>query len=551
MRRLTIAFLVLAAANGCSSGDSSSAAAYDRGSGGSASNGAISTGSTSATTTGGYVTSGGGGTYGSTGAGGSLGGPAAGGGGGSPPSSAEDAGSASPDGGAQPDGSTDGELGDADRCAVLDKTKPLTLYQSADDSNSMASPAIARRLIRLGQRVPAWIVRTYEFLNYYRFAYEPAPAGRVRVVPQMTPGKVEGEYILQVGIQSAKAASPRRPMSITLVLDTSGSMQGEPIRIEIASVKALAAAMQEGDRVSMVTWNTQNRVLLEGYVVQGPNDPRLLAAADTLTAGGGTDLSGGLAAGYQLANRYYAKELLNRVVLISDGQANVGQTDENIIGQASHNQDSEGIYLVGVSVGDGINDTLMNVVTDRGRGAYVYLDSPAEASRMLTGRFDETMEVAARGVRLELTVPWYFSMKTFSGEQSSTNPNAVDPQHLAPDDAMVFHEIFGACAVSALDTADSIGVKATYETPITHEAREDGTTVTIADLLEGPAAELRKGKAVVAYAEALRGAATLDGAAARAKIDAALAEVQAVNSSTDPELVEIADLLRQYRTQFP
>ncbi len=501
MRTLGLALLIVSVASGCSSTGDSSALSTPGGANAGSVGGSSAIGESA--TTGGYGigvgTTGVGGSYG--GGGGSLGGPAAGGGAGSPPSGS-DAGAAFPDAGDQADGSPEAEAPDADRCAALDNTKPITLYQSADDSNSMASPAIARRLIRLGQRVPPSIIRTYEFMNYYRFAYEPAQAGRVRVVPQMRPGKVEGEYIVQVGIQSARGASPRRPMSITLVLDTSGSMQGTPIQIEIASVKALAAAMQEGDRVSMVTWNTQNRVLLEGYVVQGPSDPKLVAAADTLTAGGGTDLSGGLAVGYQLANRYYAKELLNRVVLISDGQANVGQTDENIIGQASHNQDSEGIYLVGVSVGDGINDTLMNVVTDRGRGAYVYLDSSEEASKMLTGRFDETMEVAARSVRLELTVPWYFSMKSFSGEQSSTNP-------------------------------------------------EDGSMATIADLLEAPAAELRKGKAIVAYAEALRDAANLSGAVGRAKLDAALAEVQAANSSTDPELVEIADLLTRYRAQFP
>jgi Ca-activated chloride channel family protein len=340
-------------------------------------------------------------------------------------------------------------------------------------------------------------------------------------------------------------------MNITFVLDTSGSMSGTPMSIEIASVKALAAVMQEGDRVSMVTWNTENRVPLDGHVVNGPNDPALLAAADALSASGGTDLSGGLAVGYDIARRNYDKLRLNRVVLISDGMANVGVTDENVIGQASHSEDEEGIYLVGVSVGDGINDTLMDAVTDKGRGAYVYLDSADEAGRMLTGRFEETMEVAARGVRLELTLPWYLSMKTFSGEQSSTNPDLVDPQHLSPDDAMVFNETFVACAPGSVNPADTIGVKATYQTPIAHEAREDGATVSIADLLAGRDTELRKGNAIVAYAEALRDA-DRDSANAGAKLDAALAKVREANSAgSDADLLEITDLIVQYRRQFP
>jgi Ca-activated chloride channel family protein len=366
----------------------------------------------------------------------------------------------------------------------------------------------------------------------------------------MRPGKAEGEFSFQVGIQSEKPPA-RRSMNITFVLDTSGSMMGTPMSIEIASVKAMAAVMQQGDRVSMVTWNTDNRVLLDGHVVNGPNDPMLVAAANGLSASGGTDLSGGLAVGYDIARRNYDKLRLNRVVLISDGMANVGVTDENVIGQASHNEDQEGIYLVGVGVGDGVNDTLMDVVTDKGRGAYVYLDSAEEASRMLTKRFDETMEVAARGVRLELTLPWYLSMKTFSGEQSSTNPDAVDPQHLSPDDAMVFNETFVSCSPSSVNPSDTIGVKATYQTPIVHEAREDGANVTIADLLAGRDTELRKGNAIVAYAGALRDA-DKDPSTAGAKIDAALAKVREANSAgSDADLLEITDLLTAYRRLFP
>ncbi len=458
-------------------------------------------------------------------------------------------GGAPADGGGASDAGIDGSDPDADRCAALDPTKAVVLYQSADDSNSMASPAIARRLIRLGLPVPAGIIRTYEFMNYYRFGYEPAQAGRVRVVPEMRAGKVEGEYSFQVAVQSERAALPHRPMNITFVLDTSGSMEGLPMQIEIASVKALAGVMQEGDKVSMVTWNTTNRVALDGHVVTGPNDPAVVAAADTLNAHGGTDLSGGLSVGYDIAHRNYDAMRLNRVVLVSDGMANVGVTDENIIAQASHMQDQEGIYLVGVSVGDGINDILMNIVTDKGRGAYVYLDSPDEATRMLVNRFDETMEVAARGVRLELTLPWYLALKTFSGEQSSSNPNEVDPQHLSPDDAMVFNETFVSCA--SFNDADTISVKATYETPLTHEAREDSASTTIADLLAGRDTELRKGNAIVAYAEALRDA-DLDRASAGAKLDLALTKVLEANASnSDAELAEIADLIRQYRRTFP
>ncbi len=448
---------------------------------------------------------------------------------------------------AEADAATDGRSPDA-VCALLDRSKPLVLYQSADDSNSMASPAIARRLINLGRSVPPNLIRTYEFLNYYRIRYEPAPASHVRVVPQLRADPEEGKFTLQIGIQSEAAPSPRRPMNITFVLDNSGSMTGDPIEIEKAAVLAIAASMRAGDRVSMVTWNTQNRVLLDGLVVDGPNDPSLLDAVKLLNADGATDLSGGLSQGYALAQKYYQQGQLNRVVLISDGQANTGVTDEQLIGNASHSEDQEGIYLVGVSVGDGTNDTLMNVVTDKGRGAYVYLDGAQEADLMLHQRFDETMEVAARGVRLELTVPWYFGMVAFSGEQSSTVAAEVEPQHLAPDDAMVFHEKFSACSASMVNLHDTVSARATYETPITHVLSEDSATATLGELLSGSTAALQKGGAIVAYAEALK-----SGSSTRAKkLDEALAAVELANQGgTDPELSEIAELIRRYRSASP
>jgi Ca-activated chloride channel family protein len=442
---------------------------------------------------------------------------------------------------------------DAGRCANLDRSKPVILYQSADDSNSMASPAIARRLIQLGQTVPLRMIRTYEFLNYYRIAYEPAPASRVRVVPQLANGDEAGRYTLQIGIQSERAPSPRRAMNITFVLDNSGSMSGTPIALERAAVRAIAAAMRTGDRVSMVTWNTANSIQLDGYVVASPNDPALLAAADRLGADGSTDLAGGLRAGYQLAQKYYSADRLNRVVLVSDGQANTGIVDEQIIGDASHMQDQEGIYLVGVSVGDGINDTLMNTVTDKGRGASIYLDTEEEAQRMLYQRFDETMEVAARGVRLQLALPWYFAMATFSGEQSSTVAAAVEPQHLAPDDAMVFNETLVPCEPDVVSPSDVIVAQATYETPLTHVAQQDTTSATVGELLAGANVQLKKGTAIVAYADALK--ATAIGAPTsevQRLIDVAIAKADAANAGgLDAELTEIAGLLRQLRQRYP
>jgi Ca-activated chloride channel homolog len=291
----------------------------------------------------------------------------------------------------------------------------------------------------------------------------------------------------------------------------------------------------------MVTWNTANSVVLSGHRVTRPNDPEVISRADALEADGGTDLDAGLIAGYELAQRHYGPDRINRVVLISDGGANVGVTDEELIALHSEDADREGVYLVGVGTGPaaGYNDYLMDVVTDKGRGAYVYLDSEDEAYRLLGERFDEVMEVAARGVQVELTLPWYFKIDKFYGEEYSTDAREVEPQHLAPGDAMIFNQIVKACDPGVVRDSDTVKVTARWQTPLTYLPQETSVEVTVANLLAASKEQLTKGKAIVAYAEALK-------LGTREALEDARAKVVAANAGGDPELDEIAALLERH-----
>ena len=434
-------------------------------------------------------------------------------------------------------------------CSDLDPATPEVLYLSTDDSNSMASPTIARRIINTqGGMVPGSIIRTYEFLNYYNVRYAPPEPGALNIVPQMTPGAADTDMELQIGVQAEDPATPRRPMTLTFVLDTSGSMGGSPIQLEADTVRAVAASLRAGDIVSAVTWSTSNAVILSGHQVVGPNDPAILNLAGTISANGGTDLHGGLVAGYQLAEQHYGDNRINRMMLISDGGANVGITDENLIGEKADDENKEGIYLVGVGVGDGLNDTLMNTVTDAGNGAYVYVDSADEATKMFGGRFAETMDVAARAVQVKVTLPWYFQMYKFHGEQYSGDPKKVKPQHLAPGDSMVFHQIVRACDASEINGDDPMEFAATWTDPFDYTEKTTSVATTIDALLAGQIEALKRGRAIVAYAETLKLVSTQTVAERAVTIDAALSVVaEADPSGTDPELSEIKDLLTKYK----
>ncbi|WP_050434978.1 vWA domain-containing protein [Chondromyces crocatus] len=432
-------------------------------------------------------------------------------------------------------------------CAGLDEESAPLLYLSSDDANSMGSPVLSRELIHLGAAPSSPLIRTYEFLNYYRVAYEAAPQGRLRVVPQMQEAEEPGLYHLQIGVRSQDPDPVRRPMTLTFVLDTSGSMRGSPMERQKAAIEALSASLTEGDIVNMVTWNSTNAVVLSGHMVNGPDDPGLQAAVNALSARGGTNLESGLAFGYQLALQHYGPDRLNRVILISDGGVNVGTTSAELIATHAKDGDQEGIYLVGIGTGppSGYFNTPMNIVTDKGRGAYVYLDSVEEAWDVLRDRFDEVMDVAARSVQVELTLPWYFRIERFYGEEYSEDATEIEPQHLAPGVAMVFNQVVRACDPEVVDLQDPVRVTARWESPLTYEQRETTVEVSVGELLAADTTQLVKGRAIIAYAEALKEGNNW-------ALKEAYAQVMAANpGGADPELSEIAQIIQIHPGYWP
>jgi Ca-activated chloride channel family protein len=461
------------------------------------------------------------------------------------------------DGDTDTDSDSDSDGGTAEEC---DTETPVVLYLSADDSNSMSGPVIARHAIEHGAMVTGRI-RTYEFLNYYTFDYEAAEPETVRVTAQMRVNETafegfEQAYNLQIGVRSPDVPSDdRRPVNLTLSLDTSGSMSDEPIELVRDCCRAIAGSLRDGDVISIVEWSDSLSIPLDSREVTGPDDAVLLGVCDDLSTSGSTDLHSGLVTAYALAEENFSQDRINRVILMSDGGANTGITDIELISAAAEDSEGEGIYMMGVGVGDpsSYNDELMDDVTDAGKGAYIFVDSEAEADLMFGERFLTNIEVAARDVRVELDLPPTFAMVEFHGEEYSTDPEEVEPQHLAPNDAMIYHQVIGSCDATAYDDTAPITVTAEYYHPFTLSPLTATYDTTIGELLGGDAALLRKGDAVVAYAEALKAVReTSDSTEQLAIIDGAIAAVEAAAEvlAGDPDLVEISGLLEQYRALF-
>ncbi|MEZ4452372.1 MAG: hypothetical protein R3B09_23090 [Nannocystaceae bacterium] len=164
---------------------------------------------------------------------------------------------------------------------------------------------------------------------------------------------------------------------------------------------------------------------------------------------------------------------------------------------------------------------------------------------MFSARFQSTLLIAARDVQVRLDMPPGFSIQRFSGEEYSSDPSEVEPQHLAVADAMIFHQTVATCAPEVVLPTDTVTVTARYLDADTFEAREVSLTRTFAELEADASPRLKKGQAVMAYADALT-AARLDADDLQEKVAAASAAVDAAAPLLpgDPVLTELSMVLQ-------
>lgn len=429
-----------------------------------------------------------------------------------------------------------------------DPGQPRTYFMSADDSGSMGSAAVAREYLRAGLAPPPALIRPYELLNYYRVYYPLPNDDKLGVHVHFAQGET-GQYRFQVAVQAFTVERP--PLALTLVLDTSGSLIGEGVARERAAVSAIAQQLVAGDRVSVVTWSNEESALLEGYEVKGPDDPTLLELAKSLSPGGGSDLHSGLSRGYELAEAMYSDLRLNRLVLVSDGGANLGVLDRDLIAQKAQYGDEKGIHLVGVGLGPafGYSDTLMNAVTDAGRGSYVYLDSEEEANATLGDRFEEVMDIAARNVQIAVTLPSYFDIFTTSGEGVSLDQEAIEPQTIAPGDSMVLSQVLTLNQRIPPCETDPFKVQVTWNDPSLHQSEGENFSLWEGSIksVTGEPWQLLKAEAIFAYGRALQTRKAIDLDKAKSLVQKAIThpDLQAEDLYAF-ELDEIADLLDSF-----
>ncbi len=279
---------------------------------------------------------------------------------------------------------------------------PLSTFSLDVDT---ASYSVARRFIDDGHLPERDSVRLEEYVNSFDYEYEPPgdAAFAVHVDGGPTPFTAPRSLLVRIGIQSRGLPDAARPAaSLTFVVDTSGSMQTEN-RLELVkdALAILVTELDTNDTVALVEYGSEARVVLNPTSAAEPE--AILGAIERLQPSGSTNAQAGLELGYDMAALGRRPGAIDRVVLASDGVANVGLTDADSILRRIDHEVASGIDLVTVGVGMGnFNDVLLEQLADRGSGFYAYANDIYEANRLFRRELTATLVTVARDARVQV-----------------------------------------------------------------------------------------------------------------------------------------------------
>jgi Ca-activated chloride channel family protein len=269
------------------------------------------------------------------------------------------------------------------------------------------SYSIVRGYLNGGNYPPKAAVRVEEFVNYFDYDYIKPTLDPFNITMDAAPSRYGADlancYLLRVGVQAREIpAANRKPAVLTFVIDVSGSMSGdERLGLVKRALEMLVAELVEGDRVGIAIFGSRGSVYME-HRDAGSKDA-ILTAIQKLQTEGGTNAEEGLKVGYEMASKAYREGCTNRVILCSDGVANVGRTQvEGILNTIVENR-RKGITLSTVGFGmSNYNDTLMEQLGDKGDGHYAYVDSIDEAKRIFVDNLTGALEVVGRDVKIQI-----------------------------------------------------------------------------------------------------------------------------------------------------
>ncbi|HVV84396.1 MAG TPA: VWA domain-containing protein [Kofleriaceae bacterium] len=279
---------------------------------------------------------------------------------------------------------------------------PLSTFSIDVDTASLSN---VRRFLRDGALPPADAVRIEEMVNYYRYAYrEPTGDDPVAVTTEVAPSPFhQGRLIARVGIKGRDvAAADLPPRNLVFLVDTSGSMD-EPNKLPLLqqSLAMLADQLGPRDHVAIVAYAGSAGVMLPP--TSGDDRGAIRNALSGLEAGGSTNGAGGIQLAYDLARKSFDPHGINRVILCTDGDFNVGVTDQGSLVRLIEDERRSGVYLTVLGFGMGnLKDSTMEKLAAHGNGNYGYIDSLDEAKKSLGTESAGTLVTLAKDVKVQV-----------------------------------------------------------------------------------------------------------------------------------------------------
>jgi Mg-chelatase subunit ChlD/type II secretory pathway pseudopilin PulG len=264
---------------------------------------------------------------------------------------------------------------------------------------------LAAASLEKGQLPDAASIRSEEFINAFDYR-DPEPAAGVPVAFVAERARdpfAHNRDLLRFSIKTAAAGrQPGRPLNIVLLLDNSGSMErADRVAIIHEALKVLASQLQPQDTISIVTFARTARLWVDG--ARGDQAGDAVSKVSDLTPEGGTNLEEAMNLAYATARRHYLAKGANRVVLLTDGAANLGNVDPEALKQKVEAQRKQGIALDCFGIGwEGYNDDLLEVLSSNGDGRYGFINTPEAATTEFAAQLAGALHVAAEDVKVQV-----------------------------------------------------------------------------------------------------------------------------------------------------
>jgi Ca-activated chloride channel family protein len=377
------------------------------------------------------------------------------------------------------------------------------------------SYTVARRYLNDGNLPPKDAIRVEEFVNFFDMEYKPPDeeAFAIYLDGGLTPFVQNDRYrILRIGIQGYDVPDEeRKPAMLTFIIDVSGSMDYEN---RLGSVKyalnSLVDSLRPTDQVGIVVYGSRARVVLHPTPLL--ESETIHNAINSLITEGATNAEEGIRLGYQIADKAFSPGMINRVILCSDGVANVGQTGPDAILESIREYARQGIQLTTVGFGMGnYNDVLMERLADDGDGFYAYVDTNKEAERLFVDDLTGTLQTIAMDAKVQAV----FNPEVVTRFRLIGFENRALEDDEFRDDTVDAGEIGAGHSVTALYEVklaqQAIGEIAMFhlrwKDPDDHEVHEISRSIATSDLaqsFEQTPPPFRLAVMVAEYAEILR-----------------------------------------------